>query len=98
MFNDSKELEDLIENLEVRFLANRGPNIHFALLTDFKDSKQESLPGEQELLSIARTRIEELNNKYGKTNNEIFFISPATEIQCGEKVWMGYERKGSSRK
>ena len=94
MFNDSKELEDLIENLEVRFLANRGPNIHFALLTDFKDSKQESLPGEQELLSTARTRIEELNNKYGKTNNEIFFIfHRPRKYNAKEKVWMGYERK-----
>ncbi|HZZ75583.1 MAG TPA: cyclic beta 1-2 glucan synthetase, partial [Puia sp.] len=94
MFNDLKELEDLIENLEVRFLANRGPNIHFALLTDFKDSKQETLSGEQELLSTARTRIEELNNKYGKTNNEIFFIfHRPRKYNRKEKVWMGYERK-----
>ena len=48
------ELEELVENLEVRFLANRGPNIHFALLTDFKDAKEEILPGEQELLSISK--------------------------------------------
>ena len=41
MFNELNELEDLVENLEVRFLANRGPNIHFALLTDFKDAKEE---------------------------------------------------------
>ena len=41
MFNDQNELKELIENLEVRFLANRGANMHFALLTDFKDSKSE---------------------------------------------------------
>ncbi len=94
MFNDLKELEDLMENLEVRFLANRGPNIHFALLTDFKDAKEEILPGEQELLSTARTRIEELNNKYGKSNNEIFFIfHRPRKYNAKEKVWMGYERK-----
>ena len=94
MFNELKELEDLMENLEVRFLANRGPNIHFALLTDFKDSKQETLPGEQELLMSARTRIEELNNKYGKTKNEIFFIfHRPRKYNAKEKVWMGYERK-----
>ena len=94
MFNEIKELEDLLENLEVRFLANRGPNIHFALLTDFKDSKQETLAGEQELLMSARTRIEELNNKYGKTKNEIFFIfHRPRKYNPKEKVWMGYERK-----
>jgi cellobiose phosphorylase len=94
MFNDVKELEDLIENLEVRFLANRGPNIYFALLTDFKDSKQETLPGEQDLLVSARDHIEDLNKKYGKTNNELFFIfHRPRKYNAKEKVWMGYERK-----
>ncbi len=43
MFSDRKQLDDLFENLEVRFLANRDPNIHFALLTDFKDASKEKL-------------------------------------------------------
>ena len=94
MFNDQKELEDLVENLEVRFLANRGPNIHFALLTDFKDSKTEISPEEQDLLRIARIKIEELNAKYGNDNNELFFIfHRPRKYNAKEKVWMGYERK-----
>src|SRR5450432_738126 len=94
MFNDVKELEGLVENLEVRFLANRGTNIHFALLTDFKDAKEETLPGEQDLLREARTQIEELNNKYGKDKNELFFIfHRPRKYNQREKVWMGYERK-----
>ncbi len=94
MFNDLKELEELVENLEVRFLANRGPNIHFALLTDFKDSKTEISPEEQDLLRIARNKIEELNTKYGNDNNELFFIfHRPRKYNAKEKVWMGYERK-----
>ncbi len=94
MFNDQKELEDLLENLEVRFLANRGPNIHFALLTDFKDSKTEILPEERELLNDARSQIEELNRKYGSEKCEIFFLfHRPRKYNAREKVWMGYERK-----
>ena len=74
MFNDLKELEELMDDLEVRFLANRGPNIHFALLTDFKDAKTETRPGEDELIFEARNRIKNLNERYGKEKNEIFFI------------------------
>ena len=29
---------ELVNDLEVRFLANRDPNLHFALLTDLPDS------------------------------------------------------------
>jgi cyclic beta-1,2-glucan synthetase len=94
MFNNIKELEELLENLEVRFLANRDKNIHFALLTDFKDSKEEILPGEDELLRTARARTEELNLKYGYENNGLFFLfHRPRKYNAKEKVWMGYERK-----
>ncbi len=94
MFNNIKELEELLENLEVRFLANRDKNIHFALLTDFKDAKEEILPGEDELLRTARARTEELNLKYGYENNGLFFLfHRPRKYNAKEKVWMGYERK-----
>ena len=94
MFNDIDELDELLENLEVRFLANRDQNIHFALLTDFKDAKEEILPGEDELLRTARSRIEDLNKKYGYENNGLFFIfHRPRKYNAKEKVWMGYERK-----
>jgi len=32
------QVRKLVADLEVRFLANRGPNLHFALLTDLADS------------------------------------------------------------
>jgi cyclic beta-1,2-glucan synthetase len=44
MLGSKKEIEELVENLEVHFLANRDENLHFALLTDFKDASQENLP------------------------------------------------------
>ena len=35
MLTSAANLEELIEALEVRFLANRDDNLHFGLLTDF---------------------------------------------------------------
>ena len=94
LFGDLNELRELVENLEVRFLANRGPNIHFALLTDFKDARSEILPGEEDLLRIARNLIEELNNKYGNDQADLFFLfHRPRKYNAKEKVWMGYERK-----
>jgi cyclic beta-1,2-glucan synthetase len=94
MFGSNDELEGLLENLEVRYLANRGPNIHFALLTDFKDASQEILPGEEDLLRSARKRIEDLNIKYGGEKNDLFFIfHRPRRFNPKEKIWMGYERK-----
>ena len=94
MFNNMNELEDLLENLEVRFLANRGPHMHFALLTDFKDAKEEILPEEMDLLRAARIQIESLNSKYGNEKNDLFFIfHRPRKYNAKEKIWMGYERK-----
>ena len=94
LFSNQKELRELTENLEVRFLANRGQNIHFALLTDFKDAKTELLAGDDELLRVARNLIEELNLKYGNRPDELFFIfHRPRKYNSREKKWMGYERK-----
>ena len=43
MLSSAQNAEDLIEALEVTFLANRDQCLHFGLLTDFPDAQQESL-------------------------------------------------------
>jgi len=65
MLGSSQDVENLVEALEVRFLANRVANLHFGLLTDFRDAREETLPEDEPLLQLARKRIEELNEKYG---------------------------------
>ena len=64
MLISAQNIEDLIEALEVRFLANRDDSLHFGLLTDFRDAAEEMLPEDEPLLLLARQRIEELNGKY----------------------------------
>jgi cellobiose phosphorylase len=67
MLIDAKEVDELLEGLEVRFLANRDRNLLFALLSDFRDAPTETMPDDDPLLSQARAGIEALNHKYGIT-------------------------------
>ena len=60
MLSNAQGIENLIEALEVRFLANRDERLHFGLLTDFCDAAQETLPGDAPLVQLVRMRIEEL--------------------------------------
>lgn len=94
MFNNIKELEDLVEGLEVRFLANRDQHLFFGLLTDFKDAHAELLPDEEELLRSARQKIEELNKKYERKDSSAFFLfHRPRKWNARDKIWMGHERK-----
>ncbi len=65
MLTSARNVEELVEALEVRFLANRDAHLHFALLTDFPDAPVESTPDDELLLRLAAARIDELNRKYG---------------------------------
>jgi cyclic beta-1,2-glucan synthetase len=94
MFGNERDLDGLVEGIEVRFLANRDANLYFALLTDFADAKTESLPGEDTLLQYAKDKIAELNFKYGKGKDEHFFLfHRPRKWNPKDKIWMGYERK-----
>jgi cyclic beta-1,2-glucan synthetase len=64
MLSSAEAVADLIDGLEVRYLANRDDNLHFALLTDFEDASQETMPGDEELLRLTREGIKRLNERY----------------------------------
>ena len=56
----------LVEGIEVRYLANRDPNLRFCLLTDFADAPAEHMPDDDELVALAASLIRDLNDKYGQ--------------------------------
>ncbi len=84
------QVEKLLEDLEVRFLSNRDPNLLFALLTDFRDSPTEVMADDADLLNRVRVRIQSLNEQYD--GNFLLFHRPR-KWNPVEKAWMGYERK-----
>ncbi|HVD96839.1 MAG TPA: glucoamylase family protein [Cytophagaceae bacterium] len=94
ILNNSNEIERMVEALEVRFLANRNEFLHFGLLTDFKDATQEKLPEDDELIKQVKICIEQLNKKYGRDNDDLFYLFHRPRYWNPKQgVWMGYERK-----
>ena len=94
MLTSAQNIEDLVEALEVRFLANRDEHLHFGLLTDFRDAHEETIPEDEPLLQLARQRIVELNEKYRGPKGDAFFLfHRPRRWNPQERIWMGYERK-----
>ena len=104
MISDTQEIDDSIEALEVRYLANRDANLSFALLTDFPDATAEIMPGDDASLQRVKDGIAGLNAKYsGNVENDIgverkvsgpfLLFHRARKWNAQENVWMGWERK-----
>ncbi|HPB33141.1 MAG TPA: cyclic beta 1-2 glucan synthetase, partial [Candidatus Sumerlaeota bacterium] len=86
--------KDLVEALEIRFLANRANNLHFGLLTDFCDAPHEKMPEDDEILRLAEKGIKELHEKYRGVKGGTFYLFHRPRLWNAEEgIWMGYERK-----
>jgi len=84
----------LLEDLEVRYLANRSPNLLYALLTDFPDADSEELPTDRERLETALAGIRALNARHAQPGEAIFLLlHRPRRWNERERKWMGRERK-----
>ena len=87
-------VEEALEHLEVQYLANRDPNLQFAILSDFTDSPTEHRPGDEEILAAAAAGIKALNARYGLAGEDVFFLFHRPRLWNPKQgVWMGWERK-----
>ncbi len=87
------QVRDLVLDLEIRFLANRDPNLYFALVTDWPDSDRPVEQGDP-VLDLCRQLIEGLNNRYRLDGRSPFFLLHRHRIYNeSEGRWMGWERK-----
>jgi cyclic beta-1,2-glucan synthetase len=88
-----QQVRELVENLEVRFLGNHDPNVHFALVTDLPDSREPARE-DNPLIALCSDLIRELNEKYASQNMGSFFLFHRHRVyNPREKSWMGWERK-----
>jgi cyclic beta-1,2-glucan synthetase len=88
-----KQVHKLAENLEVRFLGNQDPNLHFALLTDLPDSPEEPRD-DNSLVDLCSDLINRLNEKYAGSGMGSFLLLHRRRVyNPREELWMGWERK-----
>src|SRR3984885_14571157 len=90
-----KQVRELFDDLEVRYLANQDPNIHFGLLTDLPDSVTRPRQNDTDpLVELAIQLTDELNERYEKAGAGSFFLLHRHRIfNARQGVWMGWERK-----
>ena len=90
---NEKQIRQLVEDLEVRYLVNRDPNIFYALLTDLPDSAEPA--GETDpRIDLTIQLIEELNRRYTDEPYGGFYLFHRHRVyNPREGAWMGFERK-----
>ena len=90
---DERQVHKLADDLEVRFLGNHDPNLHFVLLTDLPDSPEKP-PANNSLVDLCAELIRGLNEKYGGEKAGSFFLLHRHPVyNPRERLWMGWERK-----
>ncbi|HEY6130454.1 MAG TPA: glucoamylase family protein, partial [Halioglobus sp.] len=94
LLSTRQEVDNLLEAMEIRYLGNRDTNLFFAILSDFRDAPEKTLPGDSDLLAYARASVQALNNSYEENRSSIFYLFHRPRVwNPHEEVWMGYERK-----
>ncbi len=91
IWSSTEEVDDVMDRLQVHYLANRQKNIHFAVLGDFADASTQSEPGDRALLAHAVQRIQALQAKYGE--DRFFLFHRSRKYNPADQQYMGWERK-----
>jgi cyclic beta-1,2-glucan synthetase len=94
LFPTVKSVRDTLEHIEVQYLANRDPNLHFAVLSDFTDAPHERMPDDEAILAAAVAGVRDLNERYAGPDENVFFLFHRPRLWNPKQgVWMGWERK-----
>ncbi len=96
LLTDRTEVAELIERLEVHYLANSDGDLRFAILSDWVDAPRESMPGDDDTLGAAREGIARLNRRDGAApdGSDRFLLFHRRRLwNESERTWMGWERK-----
>lgn len=94
LLTDEQRVEQLLQNMESHYLANREDNLYFALLGAFSDSSEPNKENDAAVLRTAAEGIKALNRKYSKGDKELFyFYNRLRKFNECDNKWTGWERK-----
>ncbi len=95
LLSSEQAAEDEVDDLEIRYLANRDGNLRFAILGDFVDAASEHCAGDTAILDAATRGIERLNECYAEDQDAplFFLLHRPRRWNAREGTWMGEERK-----
>jgi cyclic beta-1,2-glucan synthetase len=94
LLHNSDDITTEIERLEVHHLSSTGGAVHYALLSDARDSATETTSEDARLISAATEAIARLNARYPSEDGDRFYFLHRRRLwNPSEGVWMGWERK-----
>ncbi len=89
-----KFISQLLNDLEVRYLANPDPRLSYALLTDFADASSPNADADEMLAGACADGIRSLNKRYATPEHAPFYLfHRRREWNAQQGTWMGWERK-----
>ncbi|WMJ86867.1 glucoamylase family protein [Anaerocolumna sp. MB42-C2] len=91
--SSKKQGLEYMDRLQKHYLANRQPNLYFALLVDFEDSAEQFLPKDKEIESALAARMKELNELYPSEHQRFALFFRCRKWNKAENCYMGWERK-----
>ena len=96
MLTSAASIKELANRLRLHWLASLEANAQFALLSDWADADQASMPTDNALLKEALAQVALLNAAYPPLDGQAlrFLIIHRGRKWCGtEAKWIGLERK-----
>ena len=90
MFGSTREVDVMMQRVENHFLSNSIEGLKYALLTDFADANTKTTEQDETILTLAKQRLAQLNQRYGDS----FYVFHRERLyNPNEERWMGWERK-----
>jgi hypothetical protein len=84
---------DYLERLEKYYLANSHNNLYYALLVDYSDATERTLPEDEIIRVELIRRTKELNEKYYEEHMRFSLFIRYRSWNSSEDCYMGWERK-----
>lgn len=99
IIKSKEKVQELFEKMEVFYLANKSPNLYFAVLGDCSESNMQEEKFDKEVEEEGLKQVARLNAKYseqseGENEFPIFhFIYRERKYNKSEEKYLGWERK-----
>lgn len=94
ILSDLDRIRALSSRLALLAKANPDANLHFALITDYKDANSKNEPEDRRLIEEAKLSINDLNRTSNVcSGNKFFLLHRERLFNPSEGRWIGWERK-----
>ena len=93
ILENKEKVKEMIEKLEIYYIANKSKNLYFTLLGDPKESNTEIEKNDKEIIKEGNKQIRNLNEKYQSEIPIFNFIYRKRIWNKKEEKYLGWERK-----